>query len=52
MTDTRKAELFAILEKWQGALADLSVEIETESRTRPIKQHMMNPRHLDVSIAI
>ena len=52
MTDTKKTELFAILEKWQGALADLSVEIETESRTRPIKQHMMNPRHLDVSIAI
>merc|ERR1711865_1006958 len=26
--------------------------IETESLTRPYLQHMMNPRHLDVSIAI
>ncbi len=51
-TDAEKAALTGIIDRWQTNLRDLSVTIETESKDRPIKQHMMNPRHLDSSIAI
>ena len=52
MTNDKKQALDRILDDWQGNLRALSVTIEEESITRPIKQHMMNPRHLDSSIAI
>ena len=51
-TAKQKTELQTILDRWQSKLRSLSVTIETESQSRPIKQHMMNPRHLDSSIAI
>ena len=50
--EAKKEKLYKILDKWQKDLVALAETIETESLTRPYLQHMMNPRHLDVSIAI
>lgn len=52
VTGEKKTALDALLDKWQKELRDLSTEIEAENAARSIHQHMMNPRHLDSSIAI